>query len=195
MADTKRTTTILNNYYHFHHELRKIIHANLRRCIPNFRRCVMKPTVLLGSTYLCESTFSHMKVKQCLITTLQPAYTLQPAAIKSWLREADSSPSARSPTKLGIKFLFWNSEFNLFRISFSFLFAGLRHIFKKHFPYFFNTFSIQNEKTLTPSLIFLFPKYYSWNAKQKISAKLSSAVKNKILINNVAEFGISILFQ
>jgi len=31
--------------------------------------------------------------------------------------------------------------------------------------------------------------------KAKISANLSSAVTNKILINKMAEFGISILFQ
>jgi len=31
--------------------------------------------------------------------------------------------------------------------------------------------------------------------KEKISAKLSSDIKNKILINTMAEFGISILFQ
>ena len=38
---------------------------------------------------------------------------------------------------------------------------------KKHFPKFFNTFSILNEKTLIPSLIFIIPKFYSWNTMQK----------------------------
>jgi len=91
-------------------------------------------------------------------------------------------------------FLFGNSEINLFCISFSFLFAGLRHIFKNYFPYFFNTFSIQNENFNTITYLH-FSKILFMEHKAKISAKLSSAIKNKILINKMAEFGISILFQ
>ena len=47
----------------------------------------------------------------------------------------------------------------------------------------FHTFSMRNEKTLTPSLIFIYPKFYSWNKMQKNFANLSSAVTNKIWIN------------
>ena len=59
------------------------------------------------------------------------------------------------------------------------------------FEYIFNT----NEKTLMPSLIFIFRKFYSWNTMQKTAAKLSSAVKNKIWKKQMDEFGIFILFQ
>ena len=46
--------------------------------------------------------------------------------------------------------------------------SGFLHIFKKHFPYFFNTFlNCVIEKTLIPSLIFTFPKFYSRNTMQK----------------------------
>jgi len=52
------------------------------------------------------------------------------------------------------------------------------------FPHFsktiFHTFSILREKTLIPSLIFVFPKYYSWNTMTKTSTKLPSLEKNKI---------------
>ena len=51
---------------------------------------------------------------------------------------------------------------------------------RKLYPY---SFSRLNDKTLIPSLIFIFRKFYSWNTMQKTFAKLSSAVKNKIWIN------------
>ena len=38
-------------------------------------------------------------------------------------------------------------------------------------------------KNLTPSLMSIFPKFYSWNTMQTRFANLSSAVKNKIWIN------------
>jgi len=47
----------------------------------------------------------------------------------------------------------------------------------------FHTFSILNEKNLIPSLVIIFPKFYSQDTMQKPSAKLPSAAKNKILIN------------
>ncbi|KAJ8346319.1 hypothetical protein AAFF_G00215060 [Aldrovandia affinis] len=34
----------------------------LQEKYPNLRRCAMNFTALFGSTYLCESTFSHMKI-------------------------------------------------------------------------------------------------------------------------------------
>jgi len=43
----------------------------------------------------------------------------------------------------------------------------------------FHTFSILNLKTLIPSLIFIFPKLYSWNTMQKTSAKHPLMAKNK----------------
>jgi len=54
------------------------------------------------------------------------------------------------------------------------------HIFSKTI---FHTFSIPNEKTSMPSLVFIFSKFCSWNAMQKTPAKLSSVAKNKIWIN------------
>jgi len=60
------------------------------------------------------------------------------------------------------------------------LLSGYPHIFKNHFPHFFNTFSILNLKTLIPSFILIFQKFYSWNTMQKTSAELSSVEKNKI---------------
>jgi len=51
---------------------------------------------------------------------------------------------------------------------------------QKHFPYFFNTCLILNEKTLMPSFIFIFPIFYSWNVMEKTSVKLSSVVKTKL---------------
>jgi len=44
-----------------------------------------------------------------------------------------------------------------------------------HFQKRFYTFSIPNEETLLPSLIFIFLKFYTWSTMQKIFAKLSSA--------------------
>jgi len=63
------------------------------------------------------------------------------------------------------------------------IYAGFQHIFKNHFAYFFNTFSILNQKTAIPSLSFIFQTFYSWNTMPKTSAKLPSVVKNKFSIN------------
>jgi len=61
--------------------------------------------------------------------------------------------------------------------------TGFPRIFKNHFPCFFNTFSILNEKTVIPSLIFIFPKFYSWCTQRKKHLQNSPAVEKEIWIN------------
>ena len=67
-------------------------------------------------------------------------------------------------------------------------------ILQNPFYYFFNTFSILNEKTSMPSLVFIFSKLCSWNTMRKTSEKLSSVVKKQNLNKQVVEFGISKLY-
>ena len=53
--------------------------------------------------------------------------------------------------------------------------------FQKMFSILFQTFSILTEKTLIPSLIFIFPKFYLWNTLEKNICKIVISGKERNL--------------
>jgi len=90
------------------------------------------------------------------------------------------STSLKRSTPLCVAFVFLSSTVHFSNVFF--LFSSTRqgsHNFQKTFIILFYL------GTLTPSVIFICPKFWSWNTMQKTSAKLSSTVKNKIWIKNV----------
>jgi len=88
MADTKRTTTIFHNYYHFHHELKEDDSCQSQKMYSKFQKMPHETDSSFKINLFVRVYFRARESQQCLITTLQTAYTLQPAAIQSWLREA-----------------------------------------------------------------------------------------------------------
>jgi len=76
-----------------------------------------------------------------------------------------------------------------------FFLARFPRIFKNHFPYLFNTFSILNLRSSTPLLLFIFRNSWSWNSILHIA---QHCINNEVLClqwNSARIFEISFPFR